>query len=862
VQYCIPGDPLDGVYFSIAERAIKDSVHLQIVAAEEDLAVNGGGWTVVGPAVTFKAEALEEGGKVGFSNIGEALVAIPFRKSDLTDDARDFHINVICKVDEIQGVSNGENNDPYFLAKSPSLVKIDRDKQLLYFKNIFFGTYQAVIPSDIQEPTTRHFTYKAFGGISMGGIGSALVGFRNPDKFDILGPMGGISDMLSFVAMIKRDHLGGFCSYEEIESHAGTPEDLNTFVQDIDAQCGYCGPQQNPEDWSNPVNKCYMVEPREIYARDEHPQGYNHWYYDNQGGNFNRTSYTKMFRDLSYTFGNPTSYNPEAPYLAAGLSPEKIQTYLDSVYFHQNTKGNRDSNENGCDNLAQLMAEDPITSFYDREYNPEAKYPMIIFCDGTSQENGDYNPEDSDARKYRLDFALAVDFNGNGIRDYGEPVIRQFWEHFDDCGEDGLCNPDEPNYNAETNPDPNGDDYNPYVNALGTEGDSIRQENEHYDDFGIDGVECPAVDKSRISEVCPWDFGEGNGQFDLNPNVGRFFASDPHQNVLKMSVADLKRLNVWLDGGIRDIFNFVIMADNIAGVLDSKLASEGLETKVYNDFQSIQYPNPFSISTYRFTFVNYGQLGHNVHVRYGDYDATDDLIRGGDGRHVGLNAQVLARMESFLMFASYHWPNGDYRPVSKWSLGELFRSERYDSAVLKREARYAVAFPPGYFENNTINPDGTHNCVDRYPVMLLGHGYGMDPNGMAPTFAPMFGFMADGTMQKMIGVFPDGECSTPDVCRSDCRDSCNTAEDKEACAAECQVERDCDNYREECMRGTFYQNHVATRSNPKGTPDENGWIDGQGEDYVFELIDLVDSLYCTKSAEDVQVDGATLDGLY
>src|SRR5207253_1086942 len=64
---------------------------------------------------------------------------------------------------------------------------------------------------------------------------------------------------------------------------------------------------------------------------------------------------------------------------------------------------------------------------------------------------------------------LAVDVNGNGKRDSGEPVLVQGSENWRDVGVDGLADKDEPGYDAQTNPDPNGDDYHYLWNPTGTE---------------------------------------------------------------------------------------------------------------------------------------------------------------------------------------------------------------------------------------------------------------------------------------------------------------------------------------------------------------------------------------------------------
>ena len=49
---------------------------------------------------------------------------------------------------------------------------------------------------------------------------------------------------------------------------------------------------------------------------------------------------------------------------------------------------------------------------------------------------------------------LAVDINENGRRDYGEPVIHNSSERYDDFGSDGIPSDLEEGYDPITNPDP------------------------------------------------------------------------------------------------------------------------------------------------------------------------------------------------------------------------------------------------------------------------------------------------------------------------------------------------------------------------------------------------------------------------
>lgn len=862
VQICEPGHTLDGSSMFIGDFLV-DDVHV-VISEGDDLDFEG--WIPVGPAVFFEATAIAEGDVVKLED--DARMAIPFENSELSELARNSHINVVCKIDNLNEDVPGYEGGAFLMAKTPSAIIVDRDVQVLKFKNNHFGTYQAMIPAEILSPKTRHFTYRALTGISMGSFPSSIAGVRFSDYFDIIGPLGGFTDMTYLLNAVEHTYLGGFCSYEEITTHEGY-DDIDAFVTDTEAPCGWCGPQKVPEHWSEPVEKCYMVEPREVYARDEQAQGYNHWYYDNNGGGFDRDEYLDIFRDLSWAYGNPTNYNPDSPYLPAGLTgdPEDENTRL-GYYLKYVYKPNGDINDHvtGCENLAAWMSDTdgalpgPLSKFYDRRYNPDGEFPVIYYCDGAPNGTCDWVPDWEGARKNRFDLAMAVDFNRNGIRDFGEPVIGQMWEPYEDCGVDGLCDEDETDYNADSNPDPAGDNYSPYDNPTGTEGNGVWEEGEDYQDLGTDGVACPDLE-------CPYDFGEGNGKFDYNPQAKHWLDLCPVRNTHLRTDEQIERLNVWLDGGIRDIFNAVLMVDGLQGAMTARKEALGIKAEAYQGFESLMTPRPEKLTGFRFLKVPYHQLGQSVLVRYGDYNASDATIDAGDGRHVGVAAQTVFRIQTLFSYINTVFPKGDFKPVDSWDPNNLMQKLRHPSASLGRTQKFAIALPAGYFANNSeggTDADGNlvpDSCVDRYPVVALMHGYGMEPEELSAAVMILFGYMTEGTFQKIITIFPDGKCDSPEQCSKDCREDCVRAPDKEVCKTECETERNCADVIEECEQGSFFSDLLSTKEDPTGLPEGEG-KPGQTESAIFDLFEYVDQNFCTRPGEDVQVDGATRLGLY
>ena len=89
---------------------------------------------------------------------------------------------------------------------------------------------------------------------------------------------------------------------------------------------------------------------------------------------------------------------------------------------------------------------------------------------------------------------LAWDYNGNGRRDYGEPLVNNSHERWDDVGVDGCADAFENGSggcNATASPTPtdaNKDNYDPATNPDGTELSWRYELGEPFRDFGLDGV--------------------------------------------------------------------------------------------------------------------------------------------------------------------------------------------------------------------------------------------------------------------------------------------------------------------------------------------------------------------------------------
>ncbi len=484
----------------------------------------------------------------------------------------------------------------------------------------------------------------------------------------------------------------------------------------------------------------------------------------------NRTSALEAYKDAAIAMGNFMSYNPAHPYLPPGVPVEWL----------------RQSQREMCANPVRLPA------FFDWRYNPEGLHPAITYCDANNAETANCDFDPAREPTFAQEIALAIDLNDNGRRDSGEPIL--FWasERFDDFGADGVPSSGEPGYDPASNPDPAGDDYDRWGNAFGTEGNHRYDMGEPFLDHGLDGV--PGTRES------PWDYGEGNGVFNYNPNILRMSAEGDPAHILKeLPLAELARLDFYLDAGIRDHLRFQQATEAFAGILRAR----GREVDLRSRFESLlpdDYPegDPFKPEE-----IDWSTVGRDVYLVYGKADASDYEILHGDGGHVGNGTEVISRFTTSAAYVSGRWPDGDFERLTPSASQLRVLDETYFSQILGEDKQYYILLPPGYDDD----PDR------RYPVLYLIHGIGMSADVMTVSAAFVDRPMRDGLMQKFIMVFPDAECRNGD-----------------------------------CFDGNFLANQRGRDRPPKRFEDS----------FIQELIPHIDATYRTRPPEDLVVPPAML----
>ena len=763
------------------------------IACGTDAAVAGA--VALGPAISFTPAA---GGKWDFPR--EIPFTIPVNPARMPDAARFRHVQV--------WFSNPRFPKPRPIpVADPQLVQ-ENGAWKLRFLAPALGTFQAWVSSDAGTIVhKRKLTHRAVVGISMGGGGTAMMGARHHDLFDVIAPLGGPVDWTWMLDYIEHNHLAGF----------PTNDGENAPTTTID------------------VHDLAVSDPPKLPY--EHRQTFNQWWYefprDGNGGRFARDEYAQIFRDLALMFGNPNGQNdaPGAENLPTGVDPtsqsvvgehsgSQCAVWIDPIDTDaQHAQEQELSNDCPVERCKHPLS---LQHYYDDEYNPHGKWPVITVCDGkriASDDGASLTPyantfQDGPENQAPLEVALAVDYNGDGYRQANEPLIRAGHEPFQDVGTDGKASKDEPGYQAGVNEDPAGDDYHPQFNPNGTEGNARWEQGEPFDDFGLDGVANTPADGKQF------DRGEGDGKFTASKGLQTFWERDSRTILHQATSAPppggvlddtaLARTDWWTDGGTRDLFNFEVDAQHLVG----SLAGRGRNAAYFTSTANMpgQDGNPLHFAA---GAIPWDDMPGVVMNRYGEIDPSNQDINDGSGQHVGTADEVARRLESALYFIGSRWPDAPYTrnltssddPVETSPQCEQLGNCAIDfTSSDGRTGPVQITLPPGYAHKDLQD--------QRYPVIYLLHGYGQTPSDLAAAIVFLSNWMNGGVdgsssrLAKSIVVYVDGRCrlgkdGTP-----------------------------------ECIRGTFFTDSVRE----KGAKIESWWL---------ELMSYMDKNYRTMPASEI-----------
>lgn len=660
--------------------------------------------------------------------------------------------------------------------------------------------------------------YRVIGGLSMGAIGTAAIGLRHSEEFDAFAALGAPLDAALLLRTIDRFHTGGFCPRAQLEANVATLNDPKTAG-------------------------CVTHPPPLKY---EHVQDFNHWRYTTNTP-FDRTGYVGLFTDLTLAFGNLLTENPMSTFAPPGVDeavarhpPPNACSAPVRVKGLKNLEYNPDGSKDAitfCDGEPQTwfcngtkevvdFCSDPANITTPLPRSMEAVF-ATAFCatkGGAAVATRESNPEVMIGAGGRFDpcrvatepvlVALAWDFNGNGRRDYGEPIVNNGEERYSDVGVDGCENAREDGSGGCTASgaagDPNRDDYSADTNPRGTEGNWKHDDGEPFSDDGLDGVPGSS------------DVGEGNGAFDMTSGRKRLYSYDARAALSKLTPAQLKRVNLLLDGGIRDLFNFGLFSHQVFGLWKALKPDEAVSYRDWTEIPGMADPRT---GAYRPWGGPWRRAPKSFEVLFGKETPTLDERLIGDGDHVGSNSQAVYRIATLYNWVAQQWPS---LPRPSTPLGGLAYDERekvewFQSEALGAKRDYGVFVPPGY--------ELEENASVRYPVLYLLHGYTGAPRQILPSAFLADTFMKDSDvkLKPMIIVVPSGACCFVQrgTGARDCRE-----EDDQGVAFVGRTD-----WERECVGGSFFVSHVG---GPKY------------EESLFELMKEIDSKYRTLAPAEVE----------
>ncbi len=564
---------------------------------------------------------------------------------------------------------------------------------------------------EVMEVPTRTWLFRGMGGVSMGASGFNFH-VHNPGHLDMVAALGGYINYRYLQDYFLNMIYGGFCELELIENH-------------ID----------NLNDPGIPELQCSPVVPRHPW---EFSVGFNHWHYDTSGITTDRDFFFYITEGIFTAVGNLLYYNPDHPYLPPGVPEEWVQP---------------GSKAEKCANPVHIGKPNN----YNAEYNPQGKYDLITFCDGEEpvpggKDNpdfrelmGNYDPTQEHHRPVAV--VLAVDINGNGKRDYHEPIAVNAFERYDDAGSDGCFDAIEDGTGGCTGggagEDPNGDNYDMLHHPFGTQGNFYFEDGEAWHDYGLDGVADTG------------DYGEGDGAYSRNPRLQKLLDESVLQWLASAPVEELEAVDVVMDGGIRDALHALTATYPVFSQLKARVP-DSREYKGYTEFEDSLLPlagETLLLLEQDLVDWSASGIGKNVIVRYGDPEATAEQIDGGDGKHLGSDITMLNRAALMLLVPLKRWPGLDWEEC-KGKAGTT-QNRTFFSPSMNNRYNYSISLPPCYDSTGPDHPG--------YPAYFYLPGHGMTA---ADTIAGGVAFnilMQSGQVPKFILVVPEGQCCHVDI---------------------------------------------------------------------------------------------------
>ncbi len=393
-----------------------------------------------------------------------------------------------------------------------------------------------------------------------------------------------------------------------------------------------------------------------------------------------RDTRLSLFQDLVIAFGNPFLHHPDPTrqYLASDSEPAHI--LQDDVFgtftIPADPRGFIDGGDANGDGLREIGEQPTLPT--DILLLASGSLPMVV----------------SGAQAVSVGERALADLDNDGVYDVGDGIVVNFSEPFTDNNHNLIFEPD-----------------------LG----------ETFQDVGLDGV--PGTG----------DFGEGNGQFDYDPDRATWIGEDPLSRLAGRSAGDIATQRIYMDVGTQDEFGFARHYDNFVAMLEAK----GLSVRVAQGFPAncVQVPHLTD------QFVLFRYPGGHIGIPGAD-TINDDLLHGD---FCG-PAAIWQRLLTLIGYLNSNFPGGFYGPgdLSLNPTGEVIETDLPSPALAPPAGSAAptqhvlVYRPPAFAHSDKP-----------FPVVYLLGGYGQSPHDFARVGDLFDVLILTGQVQNMfVAVLP------------------------------------------------------------------------------------------------------------
>jgi putative esterase len=269
------------------------------------------------------------------------------------------------------------------------------------------------------------------------------------------------------------------------------------------------------------------------------------------------------------------------------------------------------------------------------------------------------------------------------------------------------------------------------------------EQGETFQDVGLDGVAGTG------------DFGEGNGQFDYDPDRAHVIAEDPTSRIAADTATNISTQRIYMDVGIKDEFGFAKHYDNLVRTLREK----GLTVGVQDGFGGDCGDLPDNDDQFRLVRYDAG------HVGVSKVDP-DDLFTGD----VCGDDTVWQRLLSLLGYLDKAFPDGFDGPggdtggididIPNFDFDVDFpdpdlRGDTIEATIDSPSLATAGGAVPAR-DVFVYRPPAFHRTDRQFPVAYFLVGYGQQPSDYERLGLLLDGLILTGQLQNMFVVVLPG----------------------------------------------------------------------------------------------------------